>query len=128
MTFSMLRSVVAIGISACLYTTSVDAQLSVQIQPRAQSSLLLDIANAGDKLVAVGQRGNVLLLDDNQWHQVATPVLSQLTKVFFFDDKQGWAVGHDATIIHTQDGGLTWSVQMQSAEIENYYLKKTSPI
>ena len=59
MTFSMLRSAVAIGISACLYTTSVDAQLdplSVQIQPLAQSSLLLDIANAGDKLAAVGQR------------------------------------------------------------------------
>lgn len=125
MTFSMLRSIVAIGISACLYTASVDAQLdplSVQIQPLAQSSLLLDIANAGDKLVAVGQRGNVLILENNQWHQVATPVLSQLTKVFFFDDKLGWAVGHDATIIHTQDGGETWSVQMQSAEIEKPFL------
>ncbi|QDE31473.1 WD40/YVTN/BNR-like repeat-containing protein [Shewanella polaris] len=121
MTFSMLRSAVAIGISACLYTASVDAQLdplSVQIQPLAQSSLLLDITNVGDKLIAVGQRGDVLLLENNQWHQVATPVISQLTKVFFFDDKQGWAVGHDATIIHTQDGGLTWSIQMQSPEIE----------
>jgi photosystem II stability/assembly factor-like uncharacterized protein len=125
MTFNMLRSVVAIGISACFFTTSVDAQLdplTVQIQPLAQSSLLLDIANAGDTLVAVGQRGNVLRLENNQWHQVATPVLSQLTKVFFFDEKQGWAVGHDATIIHTQDGGLTWSVQMQSADIEKPFM------
>ncbi|WP_445778154.1 WD40/YVTN/BNR-like repeat-containing protein [Shewanella sp.] len=125
MTFSMLRSAVAIGISACLYTASVDAQfdpLTVQIQPLAQSSLLLDIANAGDHLVAVGQRGNVLLLKNGQWQQVATPVLTQLTKVFFFDDKQGWAVGHDATIIHTNDGGETWTLQMQSTEIEKPFL------
>ncbi|MGI2173329.1 WD40/YVTN/BNR-like repeat-containing protein [Shewanella ulleungensis] len=121
MTFSMLRSAVAIGISACLYTASVNAQLdplTVQIQPLAQSSLLLDIASAGDHLVAVGQRGNVLLLKNGQWQQVATPVLTHLTKVFFFDAKKGWAVGHDATIIHTEDGGETWSLQMQSTEIE----------
>mgnify|MGYP000215195859 CR=1 FL=1 len=96
--------------------------LTVQIQPLAQSSLLLDIANAGDHLVAVGQRGNVLLLKNGQWQQVATPVLTQLTKVFFFDDKQGWAVGHDATIIHTNDGGETWTLQMQSTEIEKPFL------
>lgn len=125
MTFSMLRSVVAIGISACLYTASVDAQLdplTVQIQPLAQSSLLLDIANAGDNLVAVGQRGNVLVYKNEQWQQVSTPVITHLTKVFFFDDLNGWAVGHDATIIHTKDGGETWSVQMQSTKIEKPFM------
>lgn len=124
MPVSMLRSAVAIGLSACLYTASVSAQfdpLSVQIQPLAQSSLLLDIANAGDKLVAVGQRGHVLIFD-KQWQQVTTPVVTQLTKVFFVDDKLGWAVGHDATIIHTQDGGQTWSLQMQSTKIEKPFL------
>ncbi|QIR14439.1 YCF48-related protein [Shewanella aestuarii] len=124
MPVSMLRSVVAIGLSACLYTASVNAQfdpLSAQIQPLAQSSLLLDIANVGDKLVAVGERGHVLVFEQ-QWQQVSSPVVSQLTKVFFLDDKLGWAVGHDATIIHTQDGGQTWSLQMQSTQLEKPFL------
>ncbi|MCL1144140.1 WD40/YVTN/BNR-like repeat-containing protein [Shewanella gaetbuli] len=124
MTVSMLRSTVALSLSACLYTASVSAQfdpLSAQIQPLAQSSLLVDIANAGDTLVAVGQRGHVLVLNE-KWQQVNTPVLSQLTKVFFLNANLGWAVGHDATILHTQDGGQTWSLQMQSTDIEKPFL------
>ncbi|GAA0782250.1 MULTISPECIES: WD40/YVTN/BNR-like repeat-containing protein [Pseudomonadati] len=124
MKVSMLRSAVAIGLSACLYTASVNAQLdplTVQIQPQAQSSLLVDIAKAGDKLVAVGQRGHVLVLDQ-QWQQVASPVVTQLTNVFFLNEKLGWAVGHDATIIHTNDGGLTWSLQMESTVLEKPFL------
>jgi photosystem II stability/assembly factor-like uncharacterized protein len=124
MKVSMLRSAVAIGLSACLYTASVNAQLdplTVQIQPLAQTSLITDIVNAGDKLVAVGQRGHVLVFD-KQWLQVSTPVVTQLTKAFFLNDTLGWAVGHDATIIHTNDGGMTWSLQMQSTELEKPFL------
>ena len=51
-----------------------------------------------------------------------TPTSVQLTKVFFLHDKLGWAVGHDATIVHTQDGGQTWTLQMQSSEIEKPFL------
>lgn len=125
MTFSMLRSAIAIGFSACLYTASANAQLdplTVQIQPLVKSSLVLDFAIAGETLVAVGERGHVLILEHEQWTQVSTPVIAQLTKVFFIDEKLGWAVGHDATIIHSNDGGKTWSVQMQSAKIEKPFL------
>ncbi|MEZ9234331.1 MULTISPECIES: YCF48-related protein [unclassified Shewanella] len=121
MSFRTLRNVVAFSASCFLAQAPVHAQfdpLSVQIQPLAQSSLVLDLAKAGNSLVAVGERGHVLVKQDNQWQQVATPVISQLTKVFFLDDKKGWAVGHDATIIHTEDGGLTWQVQFQSIEVE----------
>ena len=40
------------------------------------------------------------------------PVSSDLTAVFFVDDKQGWAVGHDGVILHTDDGGEKWSLQL----------------
>ena len=40
------------------------------------------------------------------------PVSSDLTAVFFVDDKQGWAVGHDGVILHTADGGETWALQL----------------
>lgn len=53
-----------------------------QIQPLATSSLLLDIAPVGDALVAVGERGHILLQQPQGWQQVKTPVGSLLTKVF----------------------------------------------
>ncbi|MEZ9368488.1 hypothetical protein BCU94_06170 [Shewanella sp. 10N.286.52.C2] len=120
MSFRTLRNVAVISLSCFFSVASANVQfdpLSVQLQPLAQSSLVLDIANAGDKLVAVGERGHVLV-KQQQWQQVTTPVIAHLTKVFFLDEMQGWAVGHDATIIHTQDGGLTWTLQFQSFEIE----------
>jgi photosystem II stability/assembly factor-like uncharacterized protein len=44
--------------------------------------------------------------------QSAVPVSSDLTSVFFIDDKQGWAVGHDGVILHTDDGGDRWQLQL----------------
>ncbi|MGI2258409.1 YCF48-related protein [Shewanella sp. GXUN23E] len=98
--------------------TSVDSQ----IQPLAKSSLLLDLALAQHGLVTVGERGHVLLQQGDTWQQVGTPVDSLLTKVFFLDGQLGWAVGHDATILHTRDAGATWTLQNQSVELEKPFL------
>ena len=43
-----------------------------------------------------------------------SPVTSNATALYavdFSDADHGWAVGHGGSIIHTDDGGLTWSVQ-----------------
>ncbi|PKI17445.1 hypothetical protein CXF71_04305 [Colwellia sp. 12G3] len=79
----------------------------------ASKSLLLDISPIGEeKLVAVGQHGHILLSSDGeQWQQANVPVQVTLTSVYFLNDQLGWAVGHDATILHSQDGGLNWQVQ-----------------
>lgn len=123
MSFRILQCVAAISVG-CLFSSpsfSAQSERFPQIQPLASSSLVLDIAHAGKHLVAVGERGHVLVLND-KWQQVPTPTSVQLTKVFFLNEKLGWAVGHDATILHTQDGGQTWSLQMQSTEIEKPFL------
>jgi len=123
MSFRILQCVAAISVG-CLFSSplfSAVPERFPQIQPLAASSLVLDIAHAGQHLVAVGERGHVLVLND-KWQQVPTPTSVQLTKVFFLTEKLGWAVGHDATILHTQDGGQTWSLQMQSTEIEKPFL------
>lgn len=119
MSFHILQYVLVISVSCLISFASFSAvsESSSQIQPLADSSLVLDIAHAGKQLVAVGERGHVLLLSD-KWQQVPTPTSGLLTKVFFVNEKLGWAVGHDATILHTQDGGLTWKLQMQSAALE----------
>lgn len=82
------------------------------IAPLAAHSTLLGIAQAGGKLVAVGERGHILLsADGKDWQQVPVPADAMLNRVRFRDDKNGFAVGHDATILATHDGGATWTVQ-----------------
>ena len=85
-----------------------------QISPLASRSLLQAVAKAGDRLVAVGQRGHIVVSTDGgtTWKQSPVPVSSDLTAVYFVDDKQGWAVGHDGVILHTADGGDTWQLQL----------------
>ncbi len=89
-----------------------EANTPAEIMPLASSSLLLDLAVAGNRLVAVGERGQVLLSDDQgaKWRQAkSVPTRVMLTAVFFTDSQYGWAVGHDETIINTVDGGETWT-------------------
>ena len=78
----------------------------------ADSGLLLGIADTGERLVAVGGNGDIVLSEDGvHWSQVPGPVDVTLTAVAFSDPQHGWAVGHDASILHTGDGGRSWTVQ-----------------
>jgi photosystem II stability/assembly factor-like uncharacterized protein len=80
------------------------------LAPLARSSLLLDGAVKGDLVVAVGERGHVLVSRDQgrTWDQKQVPTRATLTAVYLHDDDLGWAVGHDAVILRTRDGGETW--------------------
>lgn len=88
------------------------AARSSVIAPLAVRSLLLDIAEAGPRLVAVGERGHVLVSADQgqSWTQVQVPASANLTAVFFVDDRHGWAVGHDEVVLRTEDGGDSWQL------------------
>lgn len=87
---------------------------------KAVSSLLLDIVHAGKRLVAVGERGHILYSDNDgaNWEQAKVPTRQMLTAVFFVDDKHGWAVGHDALVLATTDGGVTWVKQFEDLQRE----------
>lgn len=81
---------------------------------KATSSAMLAIARAGQRLVAVGERG-IVLLSDNEgrtWQQAQVPVSATLTAVQFVDALNGWAVGHLGVVLHSGDGGATWSLQL----------------
>lgn len=102
-------------------TDSTNSRLiTADIAPLAEQSLLLDITNVEDRqLVAVGQHGHILLSSDaKNWQQAQVPVQSTLTGVYFYNRQLGWAVGHDATILHTRDGGTSWHVQQYLPELE----------
>jgi photosystem II stability/assembly factor-like uncharacterized protein len=83
------------------------------IMNKAAESMLLDIAAAGDRLVAVGERGHILYSNDDgaSWTQAQVPASTMLTRVFFISAEQGWAVGHDGNILHSRDGGINWELQ-----------------
>lgn len=79
----------------------------------AEHGALLDVAAVQGRLIAVGERGHVLLSDDDGqgWMQVAMPVAVTLTAVDFVDGQTGWAVGHGGVVVQTLDGGRTWRRQ-----------------
>jgi photosystem II stability/assembly factor-like uncharacterized protein len=79
----------------------------------AGRALINGVARAGARLVAVGQRGHVLYSDNDgaAWLQATVPLSSDLAAVTFTDARQGWAVGHDAVVLHSADGGATWQRQ-----------------
>ncbi|MGH8252088.1 MAG: WD40/YVTN/BNR-like repeat-containing protein [Steroidobacteraceae bacterium] len=82
------------------------------IAPLAASSLLINLALAGKRVFAAGERGHVLYSDDagGSWTQVQVPASANLTAIYFADDRHGWAVGHVETILRTGDGGRTWQL------------------
>ena len=88
--------------------------------PLAIESLLLDGAVAGSRLVVVGERGHVLVSADNgaSWKQARVPTRALLTAVHMHDERIGFAVGHDAVILRTGDGGATWRLVHHAPEEE----------
>ncbi len=104
---------------ACLLLLAVPAQAQepspedaeqALIKPLASRSLLLDAVAVSGRMVAVGARGHVLISDDEgeTWRQAPVPTRATLTGVWFHDRQLGWAVGHDAIILRTRDGGENW--------------------
>ena len=78
----------------------------------AARSLIFAIHKYHDRFYAVGHRGHILLSDDGEnWIQAEVPVRSTLLDIHFPTPELGWAVGHEGVILHSTDGGKTWSKQ-----------------
>ena len=75
-----------------------------------ERAVLLGAARAGSRIVAVGERGIVIVSDDEaqHWQQANVPVSVTLTAVAFADKGHGYAVGHGGTVLGTVDGGHSW--------------------
>jgi photosystem II stability/assembly factor-like uncharacterized protein len=71
---------------------------------------MLGVTQAGNRHVAVGERGLILLSDDagRTWRQAPVPVSVTLTAVQFAAPQRGWAVGHGGVILRSDDGGESW--------------------
>lgn len=109
--FSRIAVAVALVVGGAL--AHAGSPLPAISSKKAHKSLLLDVARAGDRLVAVGERGHIVLSDDAgaTWRQAPVPVRSMLTAVYFASPTHGWAVGHDSVVLATTDGGNSWAIQ-----------------
>lgn len=80
---------------------------------KADGLLLNSIAERGDRMVAVGELGHILIADDPQgpWREaeVSPQRGSTLTRVIFIDDEQLIAVGQDGWILRSTDRGEHWT-------------------
>lgn len=119
---------IALVLSVCASALAAEPQKSAAEQSikahLAERSLLLDAARAGSALVVVGERGHILISTDagKSWRQADVPTRATLTGVYFHDAKLGWAVGHDAVILRTRDGGTTWERVHWAPEDETPFL------
>jgi len=92
---------------------SEDARLAPQ-------SLLLGAVGGEQRIIAVGERGHVLVSSNRgvDWIQARVPTRSMLTAVASVGEQLVWAAGHDAVIVHSADGGETWTRQFFAPEEE----------
>ena len=103
------------------------SRLPAEAMPLATQSLILDVEPYREGAIAVGERGHILLSDDQgSWRQLDNvPTRSTLTAVTSFGD-QLWAVGHDAVILNSNDGGLNWV--HQSAPENSFFPEFRQPL
>ena len=67
-----------------------------------------------DKLWAVGRPGSIIFHSTDAgktWSKQSTPIRNPLHAVQFLNETTGWAVGDFGTILNSNDGGKTWTVQ-----------------
>jgi len=92
---------------------------AVKLANPAPDGLILGAARAGRRMVTVGDRGVILLSDDQgkTWRQAQeVPTRATLTAVHAVDEKNLWAVGHWGVILNSADGGEHWSLNHSDLE------------
>ncbi|EHP41077.1 transporter [Cupriavidus basilensis OR16] len=94
-----------------------------------QDAVLVGVASSGTGVVAVGERGTVVLSDNGRapWRHATTPTDVTLTAVRFATPLKGWAIGHAGVVLVTIDGGKTWTRQLDGQAAARLVLAAAGP-
>ena len=118
-----------IGYAVCLmvaltigYTFSPKSPAQAEpLATRPDRVQINGLLNLGSRVVAVGERGSILLSDDQgvSWQpaSVGTQRNATLTAVVALDAKRLLAVGHDSWILRSDDAGSTWQEVRYDSEL-----------
>lgn len=114
-TMLAMGSIALAAVSAELDALDPLVQPAVMLNAPTRA-VLISVARAGNRLVAVGEAGVIVVSDDNgsTWRQAKVPVGVTLTSVTFVDGSHGWAVGHSGVILSSVDGGTSWQRQFDA--------------
>jgi photosystem II stability/assembly factor-like uncharacterized protein len=111
---------VRVAAAAFIWAAGLAAHAADPIPERiVQRMLLVDAARVGDRVVAVGEHGYVVASDDfgATWRfAYDQPNAPLLTSIAFQDKSVGFAVGHDALVLRTADGGTSWKQVYAAAQ------------
>ena len=87
----------------------------------AEKSLITSMEEVGDRIYAVGVHG-IIIFSDNKgdtWTQANyVPYQNTITDISCSSKNMCWATGHDATILHSSDGGLNWVKQYDDYDFD----------
>ena len=94
-------------------------QRATEMVDAKQRTLLVDVIAVGERLLAVGERGRVLISTDQgaSWQQGQVPVSVMLTAIATAGDSVLWGVGHDGIVIKSSDAGDSWSKVLEGGQI-----------
>lgn len=95
-----------------------------------QRAMLIGAAQAGKRIVAVGERGLALVSEDKgtSWKQSSTPVSVTLTGVRFADENNGVAIGHAGVVLVTNDAGATWTLVLDGRRAAELAVEATNSL
>jgi len=120
---------VATSLSVCAQENLLAGQKPAIKSDKVADSLLQDVVRIGDSLLVVGERGHIARSEDNgkTWKQADVPTRAMLNAAFFITPEKGWVVGHDALVLHTVDGGRTWSLQLDGLKFTRKRMADSIP-
>lgn len=118
-----------VPLAACLAACLLPAVVAAG-EPPLPRGLLLDGAVSGSVALAVGERGSIWFsrAPAAGWRRAESPTRATLTGVSLAPPTAegapgiGWAVGHDALVLGTRDGGATWTRQHQGENLQDSFL------
>lgn len=128
-----LAGLICIWVATVAFAGPADATVVLPIDipspmtPAVVSHPLIAVAKAGDRLVAVGQMGHIVISDDDgrSWVQAQVPVSVDLVAVQFATPEIGWVTGQEGVVLRTDDGGKTWRLLLDGKRaahlIVDYY-------
>ena len=116
---SFLSSLVALLLLSILPNYAVNFNYGTGLAMKselANKALINAMEKVDNRVYAVGVHGLAIFSDDRgeTWIQSdVMPYDNTLTDISCPTKNMCWASGHDATILHSNDGGLNWVVQFQ---------------
>ncbi len=83
------------------------------------TTLMLDAATNGQRVIVTGEQGHILYTDDNgtSWLHAQVPLSLAITAVTYAGTSNAWAAAHDGVLLRSTDQGQTWQTNLTGVDV-----------